>query len=45
MIMEDVEEGYYGFGMWIIDNPKGKGLAYFQSCDPGVSLMSEYNPK
>ena len=39
----DPEEGYYGFGMWIIDNPKGTDFAYFQGCDPGVSFLSEYN--
>ena len=25
----DTEEGYYGYGVWIIDNPGGKDLAYF----------------
>lgn len=40
----DTEEGYYGYGMWIIDNPHGKDYAYFQGCDPGVSFLSEYNP-
>mgnify|MGYP001102299340 CR=1 FL=1 len=40
----DAEEGYYGYGMWIIDNPNGKDFAYFQGCDPGVSFISEYNP-
>lgn len=40
----DPEEGYYGYGVWIIDNPDGKDLAYFQGCDPGVSFISEYNP-
>lgn len=40
----DKEEGYYGYGMWIIDNPNGKDYAYFQGCDPGVSFISEYNP-
>lgn len=40
----DAEEGYYGYGVWIIDNPKGEDLAYFQGCDPGVSFLSEYNP-
>ena len=38
------EEGYYGYGMWIIDNPSGKDFAYFQGFDLGVSFMSEYNP-
>lgn len=36
----DAEEGYYGYGVWIIDNPKGKAFAYFQGCDPGVSFLS-----
>lgn len=40
----NAEEGYYGYGVWIIDNPNGKDLAYFQGCDPGVSFLSEYNP-
>lgn len=40
----DDEEGYYGYGVWIIDNPNGKSIAYFQGCDPGVSFISEYNP-
>lgn len=40
----DAEEGYYGYGVWIIDNPNGKDFAYFQGCDPGVSFLSEYNP-
>jgi len=39
----DPEEGYYGYGMWIIDNPEGTDFAYFQGCDPGVSFLSEYN--
>lgn len=40
----DAEEGYYGYGVWIIDYPKGRDLPYFQGCDPGVSFISEYNP-
>lgn len=40
----DAEEGYYGYGVWIINNPNGKDFAYFQGCDPGVSFISEYNP-
>ena len=36
----DAEEGYYSYGVWIIDNPKGKAFAYFQGCDPGVSFLS-----
>lgn len=40
----DTEEGYYGYGVWIIDNPYGKDFVYFQGCDPGVSFISEYNP-
>ena len=40
----DAEEGYYGYGVWIIDNPNGKDYVYFQGCDPGVSFISEYNP-
>lgn len=40
----DAEEGYYGYGVWIIDNPKGKDFVYFQGYDPGVSFISEYNP-
>lgn len=40
----DVEEGYYGYGVWIIPGSEGQDLAYFQGCDPGVSFISEYNP-
>lgn len=40
----DTEEGFYGYGVWIIDNPCGEDLVYFQGCDPGVSFLSEYNP-
>ena len=40
----DPEEGYYGYGVWIIDNPNGQDYVYFQGCDPGVSFISEYNP-
>lgn len=39
----DKEEGYYGYGVWIMDNPNGKDFPYFQGCDPGVSFISEYN--
>lgn len=40
----DAEEGYYGYGVWIIDNPDGKDYVYFQGCDPGATFISEYNP-
>ncbi len=40
----DAEEGYYGYGVWIIDNLTGEDFVYFQGCDPGVSFLSEYNP-
>lgn len=40
----DAEEGYYGYGVWIISHPAGKDFAYVQGCDPGVSFISEYNP-
>ena len=47
----DPTEGYYGYGLWIIDHSTERGqsaihkdLAYFQGCDPGVSFISEYNP-
>ena len=41
---QDPEEGYYGFGVWIIDNPGGQDYVYMQGCDEGVSAISEYNP-
>ena len=41
---KDEEEGYYGYGVWIIDNGDKNDIAYFQGCDPGVSFISEYNP-
>lgn len=40
----DTEEGYYGYGVWIIENENGMDIPYFQGCDPGVSFISEYNP-
>ncbi len=40
----DPEEGLYGYGVWIIDNPKGQDIPYFQGSDPGVSFISEYDP-
>ena len=40
----DPEEGYYGYGVWIIDNPDGKDYVYMQGCDDGVSAIAEYNP-
>lgn len=41
---QDPEEGYYGYGVWIIDGQGQKDIPYFQGCDPGVSFKSEYNP-
>lgn len=41
---EDPEEGYYGYGVWIIDNPNGSDYVYMQGFDPGVSVIAEYNP-
>ncbi len=40
----DPEEGYYGYGVWIIDNPEGKDYVYMQGSDDGVSAIAEYNP-
>lgn len=40
----DAEEGWYGYGVWLINHPAGKDYVYFQGCDPGVSFLSEYNP-
>ena len=41
---QDPEEGYYGYGIWLIDNPGGQDYVYMQGCDEGVSAISEYNP-
>ncbi len=41
---DDPEEGYYGYGVWIIDGNGKKDIPYFQGCDPGVSFISEYDP-
>lgn len=38
------EEGYYGYGVWII-NRGNIDIPYFQGCDPGVSFLSEYHPE
>lgn len=40
----DAEEGYYGFGVWIMGGG-GMDIPYFQGCDPGVSFLSEYHPE
>ena len=40
----DPEEGYYGYGVWIIDGNGKEDIPYFQGCDPGVSFISEYDP-
>lgn len=40
----DPEEGYYGYGVWIIDQPEGEDYVYMQGCDDGVSAIAEYNP-
>lgn len=40
----DEDEGFYGYGVWIIENSKGIDVPYIQGCDPGVSFISEYNP-
>lgn len=40
----DPEEGWYGYGLWIIDNPAGSDRPYFQGCDPGAGFISEYDP-
>lgn len=39
----DAEEGYYGYGVWIIGGEEAD-IPYFQGCDPGVSFLSEYHP-
>lgn len=38
------EEGYYGYGVWVLANSNGRDCAYIQGSDPGVSFISEYNP-
>ena len=43
-IGDDPEEGYYGYGVWIINNPGGRDYVYMQGLDAGVSAISEYNP-
>lgn len=40
----DSEEGWYGYGVWIIDRSPERDIPYFQGCDPGVSFISEYEP-
>ena len=41
---QDAEEGWYGYGVWIIENPSGKDYVYMQGLDDGVSAIAEYNP-
>ncbi|MEE1251431.1 MAG: serine hydrolase domain-containing protein [Lachnospiraceae bacterium] len=40
----NAKDGFYGYGVWLVDNPKGEDMVYFEGCDPGVSFISEYNP-
>lgn len=40
----NIEEGNYGYGMWLIKQNDGGYSPYFQGCDPGVSFISEYEP-
>ncbi len=40
----DNKNDYYGYGVWIKENPNSQDFPYFQGCDPGVSFISEYNP-
>ena len=40
----DPEEGYYGYGMWIIKDAGGNDIPYFQGCDDGAAFISEYHP-
>lgn len=42
---KDPEEGFYGFGFWLIPEGDKGVIPYFQGCDPGVSCLSEYHPR
>lgn len=39
------DEGYYGYGVWLSTHDPRVDCPYFQGCDPGVSFLSEYNPR
>lgn len=34
---DDAEEGYYGYGMWIINNPGGQAVA-FAALSPNIII-------
>jgi len=41
MCRPQVDEGCYGYGLWILDD----GVPYFQGCDPGANFISSYDRK
>lgn len=40
----DPEEGWYGYGLWLIEKAGGGYIPYFQGCDEGATFISEYHP-
>jgi CubicO group peptidase (beta-lactamase class C family) len=41
----DDDGSCYGYGIWIHNGNNLENIFYFQGQDPGVSFISEYNPK
>jgi len=45
MMSPQVDEGIYGYGMWLKRKAGGGVCPYFQGSDPGVSFLSLYDPE
>ncbi|MEG1207228.1 MAG: serine hydrolase domain-containing protein [Angelakisella sp.] len=39
-----IEDGYYGYGVWLKKRPNNTHSPYFQGSDPGVSFITVYEP-
>jgi CubicO group peptidase (beta-lactamase class C family) len=42
-VQNDVDNDYYGYGIWLERTEEGTLEPWFQGCDPGVSFISSYN--
>lgn len=38
------QDGWYGYGFWLMPRSGHRDAVYFEGCDPGVSFLSEYDP-
>ncbi|PKM64022.1 MAG: serine hydrolase [Firmicutes bacterium HGW-Firmicutes-20] len=42
---QDQDGSYYGYGIWIQKSKENAHIYFFQGFDPGVSFISEFDPK